>query len=290
MPWSKFRRWLVGAILVIAGTVVAAAAWFWFDSRVMALPSDEAIGTIVEERLAAGFGTAMVVGILDGGVRRFVARGDGTDGPAGAATRFEIASITKVLTTSLMAVMAEAGDLSLDAAAVSLWSTNPPRLPARSGRPVTLADLGAHVAGLPKMPDDLVSTDPRDPEAGYTSERLHAFLSRYQPPPSEGFSYRYSNVGFAVLGEALANRGGRSYEELLHARILVPLGMDASGLAGESGGAVPVVGHDDQMAPVPPFSAGVFSPAGGGVSTANDLLAFADAYLGRGRSYPRQSV
>jgi CubicO group peptidase (beta-lactamase class C family) len=283
MSSTTIRRWLAGAGFGFVGLLLAAAVWLWLDARVQALPSDAAIGSILEERVAAGFGTAIIVGILDGGARRFVARDDGTEGPISQDTRFEIASITKVWTTSLMAVMAEAGGLSFDGAAVSLWSANPPRLPERGGRPVTLADLGAHTAGLPKMPDDLVSIDPRDPEAGYTSERLDAFLLRYEAPAGD-FGYRYSNVGFAVLGQALAERGGRPYGDLLREQVLVPLGMGSSGLVGDPGAVVSVGGHDDQMALVPPFSAGVFSPAGGGVSTANDLLTFADAYLGHGES------
>ena len=202
-------RWATGAALLLVAIVAAGALWFWVDSRVQPLPSDAAVTTIVEERLAAGFGTAMVVGISDGGVRRFIARGDGVSGPASADTPFEIASITKVLTSSLLAVMAEFGDLSFDDAAASLWRATPPRMPDRAGKPVTLGDLAAHIAGLPKMPDDLVSTDVRDPEAGYTAERLDAFLARYEAP-SPPFGYRYSNVGFAVLGQALGERSGVS--------------------------------------------------------------------------------
>ncbi len=274
-------RWATGATLLLGAIVAAIALGFWVDSRVQPLPSDAAVTTIVEERLAAGFGTAMVVGISDGGVRRFIARGDGISGPAGAETPFEIASITKVLTSSVLAVMAESGDVSFDDAAASLWRATPPRLPDRAGKPVTLGDLAAHIAGLPKMPDDLVSTDVRDPEAGYTAERLDAFLTRYEAP-SLPFGYRYSNVGFAVLGQALAERSGVSFGDLLRVRLTEPLKMKATGLVGSPGTFAPVIGHDDQMATTPPFSAGVFSPAGGAVSTASDLLTFADAYLGRG--------
>jgi CubicO group peptidase (beta-lactamase class C family) len=138
--------------------------------------------------------------------------------------------------------------------------------------PVTLGDLATHVAGLPKMPDDLVSTDLRDPEAGYTAERLDAFLARYDAP-SPPFGYRYSNVGFAILGQGLAERSDLSYGDLLRVRIIEPLGMTATGLAGSPETLAPIVGHDDQMVTTPPFSAGVFSPAGGAISTAAEARA-----------------
>jgi CubicO group peptidase (beta-lactamase class C family) len=144
MAWSNSTRWLAGAGFAIAVIAAAGAAWLWCDGRVQPIPSEAEIGTIVEERLAAGFGTAMVVGILDDGTRTFVARGEGFGGPAGPDTPFEIASITKVLTAGLMGVMAEAGDLAFGDAAVSLWPANPPLLPDRDGQPITRIDVRVH--------------------------------------------------------------------------------------------------------------------------------------------------
>jgi D-alanyl-D-alanine-carboxypeptidase/D-alanyl-D-alanine-endopeptidase len=256
----------IGVAVVLAGFPFGAAA------------SD--IGRIVEERLAAGFGTAMVIGVVDNGVRTFASGGSGPDGPVGPDTHFEIASLTKVLTTSLLAVLAEGGEVSLDGAAASLWGADAPRLPERDGRPVTLADLASHIAGLPKMPDDLVSNDPRVPEEGYTAQRLYAFLAQYEAAAGPS-GYTYSNIGMALLGEALGQSSGVGYARLLHDRLLTPLGMASTALSGEPG-AVSIPGYDDTLSIVPAFPAGVFNPAGGAVSTAKDLLTFADAYLGHG--------
>jgi CubicO group peptidase (beta-lactamase class C family) len=240
--------------------------------------ADSDIDLLVRERLAAGFGTTMVVGIIDHGVRTFASGGMGLDGPAGPDTAFEIASITKVLTTSLLAVLASSGELTFETAAISLYERNPPRLPEHDGRPVTLSELASHTAGLPKMPDDLVSIDPRSPEDGYTAQKLYAFLDRYR---ASGFGYEYSNIGMALLGEALSQPSKSSYAAVLRDRLLLPLGMTSTGLSGETSVA-PVIGYDDAMMAVPPFSAGVFDPAGGVISTAVDLLRLADAFLGRG--------
>jgi CubicO group peptidase (beta-lactamase class C family) len=270
VPDVSARPGIAVGLAVIVGLTGAAS--------VPAADSD--IAVLVRERLAAGFGTTMVVGLVDHGVRTFASEGMGVNGPAGPDTAFEIASITKVLTTSLLAVLAATGDVTFDTPAVSLYATVAPRLPERDGRPVTLAELASHTAGLPKMPDDLRSTDPRDPERGYTSEMLYAFLDRYRAP---GFGYEYSNIGIALLGEALGQSSNTTYAAVLRDRLLAPLGMTSTWLPGETSDA-PVTGYDDAMMVVPPFSSGVFDPAGGMVSTAADLLSFADAYLGRGQA------
>jgi serine-type D-Ala-D-Ala carboxypeptidase/endopeptidase len=86
-----------------------------------------------------------------------------------------------------------------------------------------------------------------------------------------------------MLGEALGQHLNTSYATVLRDRLLAPLGMSSTGLPGESSVAS-VTGYDDAMVPVPPFSSGVFDPAGGAISTAADLLSLADAYLGRGQA------
>ncbi|HTI05208.1 MAG TPA: serine hydrolase, partial [Gemmatimonadales bacterium] len=79
-----------------------------------ALPSDSAVRTLLAPRVAAfadsgKHGEGMVVGLLDAsGARRFVAVG-----VAGTAV-FEIGSITKVFTASVLADMVARGEVRLD--------------------------------------------------------------------------------------------------------------------------------------------------------------------------------
>ncbi len=140
-------------------------------------------------------------------------------------TVFEIGSIDKVLNALMLAEMAARGEVSFgDPVAKYL----PPsvRLHDR-GRPITLIDLATYRSGLPNMPGNLPPqwwTLP-NPYADYTQDKLYAFLSSYVPDYEPGSHYRYANLGFALLGHALARRAGMSYSQLLVERICNPLGL-----------------------------------------------------------------
>jgi D-alanyl-D-alanine-carboxypeptidase/D-alanyl-D-alanine-endopeptidase len=56
--------------------------------------------------------------------------------------------------------------------------------------------------------------------AGYTVGVLYEFLSGYTLTRQIGSEYQYSNLGFGLLGQALALRAGTSYEQLVSERIL----------------------------------------------------------------------
>ena len=78
---------------------------------------------------------------------------------------------------------------------------------------------------------------------------------------------RYSNLGFALLGQALAAACGDEYEELAQDRILRRLGMESS----DFDSPVSVSGRDWMGMPAPSWGAPPFAPAGGLKTTVSDL-------------------
>jgi D-alanyl-D-alanine-carboxypeptidase/D-alanyl-D-alanine-endopeptidase len=134
-----------------------------------------------------------------------------------AVDRFvEIGSFTKVLTGTALMRMAAAGLLDADDP-VERW------LPAVPGTGITLRHLAAHTSGLPRLPPGAVRL--RDPYAAFDADALHRLLGRLDSvlvrPP--GRQEEYSNLGYAVLGAALAGAAGAPYEELLAEHVLRPL-------------------------------------------------------------------
>src|SRR5262249_20921740 len=128
---------------------------------------------------------------------------------------FEIMSITKVLTSLLLADMVGRGELAFDDP-VKEYLPASVTLQER-GRPITLIDLATYTSGLPNMPGNLPPNwwaNP-DPLADYTEADLYEFLSSHVPEREPGARYEYANLGFGLLGNALAHRAGKSYEELL---------------------------------------------------------------------------
>ena len=139
-------------------------------------------------------------------------------------TVFEIGSITKVFTATLLADMVERGEVKLDDP-VARYLPATVTVPQRNGRQITLVDLATQSSGLPRLMTNMRPADPRNPYADYTVEQLYAFLSGHTLTRDIGAEYEYSNVGVGLLGHALALRAGQSYEALVTSRILKPLGM-----------------------------------------------------------------
>ncbi|NJO13679.1 MAG: beta-lactamase family protein [Gammaproteobacteria bacterium] len=94
--------------------------------------------------------------------------------------------------------------------------------------------------------------------------------------------FSYSNLGFALLGQALANRANTQYPALLKRSVLDPLGLreTASTLDADQQRRV-IQGHDAERGPVTGWDlAGAFVGAGVGIrSTARDMLRYLEANL-----------
>ena len=205
------------------------------DSSVLpgqALAPDSTIQHIISQRVDRRRSTGIVVGVLDpDGQRRVVAHGDPGPGqpPLGPRSVFEIGSIPKAFTATLLADMVQRAEVNLDDPVARFLPTTV-TVPTRGQRQITLVDLATQTSGLPRLPTNLQATDPANPLADYTVQQLYAFLSAYVLPRDPGAEYEYSNLGFGLLGHALARRAGTSYQQLLAERILGPLGMTMTGV------------------------------------------------------------
>ncbi len=224
----------------------------------------------------------MTIGIWHEG--QSFARGYGKLSPEGEAvpdgkTVYEIGSITKVMTGILLADAVERGELRLDQPIAELLPAGV-ALKERKEAPITLLHLSTHTSGLPRLPRNMKPADPTNPYADYTAERLHEFLNGHRPWRAPGKRSEYSNLAVGLLGNILARKSGKSYEELAQERLLRPLGMnDTSITLNES--------QRERMAT--PHGAGgeqeanwdIPGLAGAGAlrSTAEDMLKFIAAQL-----------
>lgn len=93
--------------------------------------------------------------------------------------------------------------------------------------------------------------------------------------------WEYSNLGFGLLGQALAWRAGTDYETLVHDRILAPLGMGSTAIAlSPELKSRLATGHNMALEAVPNHDMPVLAGAGALRSTATDLLTFLEMALG----------
>jgi D-alanyl-D-alanine-carboxypeptidase/D-alanyl-D-alanine-endopeptidase len=116
----------------------------------------------IDARVAAP-GTAIAVGVIDHGkVETYFAGTTGNDRPLDEHTLFEIGSVTKTFTATLLASMVLAHQVKLDDPAAA-YLPKSVHVPGRDGLSITLLGLAEQRSGLPRLPsnmDDVAGTDP----------------------------------------------------------------------------------------------------------------------------------
>jgi len=262
----------IAAAMVLAGAAAASLA------QPVAL--SERVETIAKQRVAAGTYPSLVFAVVDGdktSVRVFGTLDGGK--PPDGDTVYEIGSITKTFTATLLADAVLAGRVTLDTPVQQLVPGF--RIPQRDGKPITLGLLATQHSGLPRMPTNFKPKDPANPYADYGPAQLGEFLAAYALPRDPGQSYEYSNLGFGLLGDALAHAASQSYGELVTRKLLGPLGMRMSGTGfTDAMRAHLAAGHDMAGHPVANWDFDALAGAGALRSTANDMLRYLKANMG----------
>jgi D-alanyl-D-alanine-carboxypeptidase/D-alanyl-D-alanine-endopeptidase len=250
--------------------------------------TDTEIKLIVRERIdTAKKSVGIVAGLVDENGSRIVSWGT-TDRehkePVNGDTVFEIGSVSKAFTGTLLADMVERGEVKLDDP-ISRYLPKTVKVPARNGREITLADLATQSSGLPRMPDNFSPKDPNNPYADYSVEQMYDFLSGYKLTRDIREKYEYSNLGVGLLGHVLALKAGTNYEALVLQRVCAPLQMrDTAITLTPALRARLAVGHNEMLKPVANWDIPTFAGAGALRSTANDLMKFVAANLGLTKS------
>jgi CubicO group peptidase (beta-lactamase class C family) len=181
--------------------------------------------------------------------------------------RFEIGSVTKTMTATLLALLAAEGTLALDGE-IGRW------LSAGANGWITPRKLATHTSGLPRIAPNFRPVDPDNFWAGFTPELAEEGLRQVTATP--GAARVYSNFGYQLLGLVLERASGQDYATLITDRLLGPLSMTSSGV-GRAGGGIPLPGHAGGRE-VPHWDRPL--PGAGGVeATIGDLARYAEACL-----------
>jgi serine-type D-Ala-D-Ala carboxypeptidase/endopeptidase len=223
--------------------------------------------------LAPSTNTGITIGVVQHGVRRIF-----TYGTAKSDSIFEIGSISKTFTALLLAQMVQQNKVRLDEPVRELLPPNTVAKP--NGPEITLLDLSDQHSGLPRMPDNFSPSNPANPYADYDAKLLYAYIAKHGValPPNAPFGY--SNLGVGLLGQALADRAGVPYPELLHQQITGPLYMIDTVIA------MPpalqsrfIAGHEADHKPAHAWDLDALAGAGAIRSTAADMLIYLEAQL-----------
>jgi serine-type D-Ala-D-Ala carboxypeptidase/endopeptidase len=248
-------------------------------SPAIGMAQGDEIQRILDAYVSKAPGVVVIAGVMEhGDVHVYVSGTPPNGAPAlNEDTEFQIGSVTKTFTATLLAQMAQHGEVHLDD---PLQSYVPPevRVPTYNGTPITLLSLAEQNSGLPRLPANLRITNAGDPYAGSVKQQLYDALSTERLTRAPGAQYEYSNFGVALLGDALADRAGVTYAQLLAARVLSPLGMGDTVLSlNDAQRSRLMPGFTSKMVPALPWHLGPFDPAGGLYSTMHDMLRYLQA-------------
>ena len=202
--------------------------------------------------------------------------------PATPDSVFQIGSISKVFTATLVMQLVDEGVVELDAPV----ATYLPDFRVRDeevSRTVTVRHLLTHTSGID---GDLFLDTGRGDDAVEKYVAAMADLGQNHPL---GKTMSYCNSGYILLGRLVEVLRGATWDAVLHERLLAPLGLVSAGtlpeealLHGAATGHLLPPGADE---PVVTPQWGIFrscGPAGLIHMTAADLLAFARLHLAGG--------
>jgi CubicO group peptidase (beta-lactamase class C family) len=220
-----------------------------------------------------------VLGVLAGGERSIDAHGvlnRATGVEVTPGSLFQIGSVTKLWTATMVMQLVDEGRLSLGDTVEDLL----PDVRLAAADAVSVGHLLTHTSGID---GDIFTDTGRGDDC---VDRYVRLLGSAQQVFDPGAAYSYCNAGFVVLGRIVEVLDGRTWDASLRARLVEPLGLDETvtlpeeailrrAAVGHTSGGLPV--HSWQL----PRSIG---PAGLVTQSAADLLTFASAQIDNGAS------
>jgi CubicO group peptidase (beta-lactamase class C family) len=224
----------------------------------------------------------MAVAVVRGGdvllAKGYGVREAGKTAAVGPGTVFQLASVSKSISASVVATEVAAGTVAWDSRMADLlpwFALSEPQASAM----VTVGDLFAHRSGLPDHVGDELE------QLGFDRR---AVLERLRLVPLGGFrdSYAYTNFGLTAAAEAVATAAGQDWETLSEEAIFRPLGMAHTSARfadymAEPDRAIPHMRDGETWTPREQRDPDAQAPAGGVSSSVDDMAKWMTMMLGR---------
>lgn len=146
--------------------------------------------------------------------------------PAGAATLYRIASITKTFTGTAIMQLRDEGKLHLDDPAVAYVPELRGAVSAFGAvETVTIRRMLSHESGLMSDPPRTDWSGPvYEPDPAVNLSRVSEIATSIPPNDQQ----KYSNIAYQLLGEVVARVSGVPYVEYVRTRILEPLSLSGT--------------------------------------------------------------
>jgi len=250
------------------------------------MPEADALGAAgkhAREMCASGEFSGTVIVAKNGGTLLSHACGMADRGKSIANrldTKFNLGSMNKMFTATAVMQLVEQGKIRLQDPVGKYLPGYPNRDVAEK---VTIHELLTHTGGT----GDIFGPAFREHREALRSPADYITLYGARAPEFEpGSRFEYSNYGFVLLGAVIEKASGESYYDYVREHIYLPAGMkDTDSYFATAEVPNRAIGYtrEDPGAPLEPNTFTLpprGSPAGGGYSTAEDLVRFAQALTG----------
>jgi len=242
----------------VAGAIRLFDAWMQGQMSHRALPG-VAVGIVHDQQLvwAKGYGVADAA----------------KSTPMTPATRFRMASHSKLFTATAIMQLREAGKLRLDDPVnkhlpwFSIGLADP-----KDPDPITIEELLTHSSGLPREAGSHW-VDYKFPDAAGVKEYLKSHRAPYAPE----IRWKYSNLALTIAGMVVEAVSGEKFNDYVMAHIMKPLGMKDSSLDVQDPGIATGYGyrHPDGTRKTLPFiDSKAMAAATGVTSNIDDMAKF----------------
>lgn len=192
---------------------------------------------------------------------------------------FELASTSKLFTTSTLQLLVDEGLLKLDDKIQEIL-IDKLKLPAFAQN-TTLLHLATHHSGFPSLPNSFIAKmiDEIDPYKDLSTQDIYDYLKTCEGKQNEG-KFEYSNFGMGLLGHLLEIKSGMKYEKLITQKLLAPLKMESTFVTVDAINKSKIAqGYDEKENPVPIWTDNCLTGAGSFLSNATDMIKFIKANL-----------
>lgn len=266
-------------LLVFVLALVVAGGLAYFKFRLDHAPDRADLEATLDKEVRKYQGkgsSAVMVGVYKDG--KFFSKGYGSPLPD-QHTVFELASVSKLLTTATLQILCDEGKLNMDATLGELVGQRMALAP--EVRAITLRQLATHTSGLPGLPKSFTRkmTNLQNPYAVLEPADLYSYLKNPEGKRKPG-RFEYSNLGMGLLGYVMEQVMHQDLESLVTEKLLNPLGMShtAIRLSPELQAHL-VQGYSEAGQPNPNWDFPVLAGAGAFKSNLEDMLKFVQANL-----------
>ncbi|AMP98086.1 hypothetical protein AY601_1159 [Pedobacter cryoconitis] len=190
---------------------------------------------------------------------------------------FEIASITKILTSNLIAQAVVEHKIKTDDY-IDGFLPKAFVLHENLKNKIKISDLASHQSGLPDIDfAKLIELNPQQPVNNVTIEMLTAIINNCTDLKDYG-KYRYSTIGYTLLGQILEKVYGKSYDEIIREKMIKPLKMSNT-LTKDFNVKNRTTAHNPEGGIQEFFKWNITAPAGLVKSNASDMVTYLKAVL-----------